>query len=174
MDWMNKVGGILEQYSGSPSTPGTASQAPGNVSEHFDNVAQAVPQNVLAQGLSEAFRSNQTSSFAEMVGNLFRQSDPAQKTGILNKLVVAAGPSASAWLTSKGLSGLVSEPGQVNPQSVAQVSPETVSELASHAQTQSPSIVDEVSGFYAQHPALVKGLGAAALAIVMSKMSRAA
>jgi hypothetical protein len=174
MDWMNKVGGILQQYSESASSQGAESRAPGDVSQHFDNVSQAVPQNVLAQGLSEAFHSNQTPSFGQMVGNLFRQSDPEQKTGILNKLLAAAGPSASAWLASKGLSGLVNGPSQVNPQAVTQVSPETVSELANDAQNQSPSIVDEVSGFYAQHPTLVKGLGAAALAIAMSKMSRAA
>ena len=174
MDWMNKVGGILQQYSGSASTPDTASSASADVNQHFDNVSQAVPQNVLAQGLSEAFRSNQTPSFGQMVGNLFQKSDPEQKTGILNKLLTAAGPSASAWLASKGQSGLVNGPSQVNPQAVAQVSPETVSELASHAQKQSPSVVDEVSSFYAQHPVLVKGLGAAALAIAMSKMSRAA
>jgi hypothetical protein len=174
MDWMNKVGGILQQYAGSGSTQASVTQAPANVNQHFDNVAQAVPQGVLAQGLSEAFQSNQTPAFGQMVGKLFGQSNPEQKTGILNKLLAAAGPSAAAWLGSKGLSGLVNGPNQVNPQAVSQVGADTVSELAEHAQKQNPSIVDEVSGFYAQHPTLVKGLGAAALAIAMSKMSRAA
>jgi len=174
MGWMDKVGGILQQYSGSASPQGIESQAPADVSQHFENVSRAAPESVLAQGLSEAFRSNQTPSFGQMVGSLFQKSDPEQKTGILNRLLTAAGPSASAWLASRGQSGLVIGPSQVNPQAAAEVSSETVSELASHAQNQSPSIVDEVSSFYAQHPALVKGLGAAALAIAMSKMSRAA
>jgi hypothetical protein len=65
---------------------------------------------------------------------------------------------------------LVNGPWQVNPQALTQVSPETVSKLANHAQNQSPSLADEVSGFYALHPALAKGLGAAALALAMSKM----
>ena len=60
MDWMNKVSGILQQYSESTSTQGNASQTPADVSQHFDNVAQTVPQNVLAQGLSEAFHSKET------------------------------------------------------------------------------------------------------------------
>ena len=175
MDWMNKVGGILQQYSGSGLNQApSASQAPADVSQHFDNVAQAVPQSVLARGISEAFQSNQTPPFAQMIGNLFGQSNPEQKTGLLNKLLTAAGPSASAWLASKGLSGLVNGPSRVNPLAVSQVGPDTISELAEHAQKQNPSIVDELGGFYAQHPALVKGLGAAALAVAMSKMSRAA
>jgi hypothetical protein len=171
---MDKVGGILQQYSGSVPNQGTNAPAPADVGQHFNTVAQTVPQSVLADGLSEAFHSNQAASFGEMVGSLFRQSDSDQKTGILNKLLAAAGPSASASLASKGSSELVNGPNQVNPQAVEQVSPATVSELANHAQNQSPSIVDEVSGFYAQHPMLVRGLGAAALAIVMSKMSRTA
>jgi hypothetical protein len=52
--------------------------------------------------------------------------------------------------------------------------PEAVSQLATEAHKQNPSIVDTVSGFYAQHPTLVKGLGAAALAIAMSHMPKRA
>jgi hypothetical protein len=167
MDWMNKVGGILQQYAGS-----AAPQAPADINQHFDNVAEAVPQHVLAQGLSEAFQSNQTPAFGQMVGSLFSRSNPEQKRGILNHLLAGAGPSAVAWLAGKGLSGLVSGSGQVTPAAAAQVSPDNVAELATQAQKQDPSIIDSVSSFYAQHPALVKGLGLAALSIVMAKMSR--
>ncbi len=174
MDWMNKVSGILRQYAGSGTTQGKESQTPADVNQHFDNVAQSVPQSVLAQGLLEAFHSEQTPSFGEMVGSLFGQSNPQQKAGVLNKLLLAAGPASSSWLSGKGLPGLVNGPSQVNEQLVSQVRPDTIAELAEHAQKQNPSIVAEVSEFYAQHPALVKGLGAAALAIAMSEMSRAA
>ena len=167
MAWMNAIGSILQKYQNADAT-----QAPADVHQHFDAVAQAAPQGVLAQGLSAVFNSSQTPAFGQMVGNLFGQSNPDQKAGMLNQLLASAGPSVMALLASKGLSGLVDSSGQVNAQAASQLSPDAVAELASHAQKQNPSIVDSVSGFYAQHPTLVKTLGAAALSIAMAKMSQ--
>ena len=62
----------------------------------------------------------------------------------------------------------------MNPQAASQVSPDAATQLANQAQKQNPSIVDTVSGFYAQHPTLVKTLGVAALSIVMSNLSKRA
>jgi len=59
----------------------------------------------------------------------------------------------------------------VTPQQAEQVQPEAVQELAKHAQQQDPSIIDRASSFYARHPKLVQGLGAGALALIMSHMS---
>jgi hypothetical protein len=167
MGWMNLVGGILQKYTNTDP-----SQTSADVHQHFDAVAQAAPAGALAQGISAAFNSSETPAFGQMVGNLFGQSSPDQKAGMLNQLLAVAGPSAMALLASKGLSGLVNNSGQVNPQAASQLSPDAVAELASHAQKQNPSIVDSVSGFYAQHPTLVKALGATALSIAMAKMSQ--
>jgi len=167
MSWMNAIGGILQKYKN--TDPSQASQ---DVHEHFDTVSQAVPKGVLAQGLSAAFNSEQTPAFGQMVANLFNQSSPDQKAGMLSQLLSSAGPGITALLASKGLSGLVNSSGQVNPQAASQITPDTVAEVASHAQKQNPSIVDTVSGFYAQHPTLVKALGATALSIAMAKMSQ--
>jgi len=167
MSWMNAIGGILQKYKN--TDPLQASQ---DVHEHFDTVSQAVPKSVLAQGLSAAFNSEQTPAFGQMVANLFNQSSPDQKAGMLSQLLSSAGPGITALLASKGLSGLVNSSGQVNPQAASQITPDTVAEVASHAQKQNPSIVDTVSGFYAQHPTLVKALGATALSIAMAKMSQ--
>lgn len=86
MDWMNKVTGILQQY-----TEANPSAAPDEVHAHYDSVAQAVPKDVLAQGLSAAFNSDQTPAFGQMVGKLFQQSSPEQKTGMLNQLLASGG-----------------------------------------------------------------------------------
>ena len=167
MSWMNAIGGILQKY-----TNVDPSQASQDVHQHFEAVAQAAPQDVLAQGISAAFQSNQTPAFGQMVANLFGQSSPEQKAGMLNQMLASAGPSVTALLASKGLSGLAGSLGQVSSQAASQVSPDVIAEIAAHAQKQNPSIVDTVSGFYAQHPTLVKSLGAAALSIAMAKMSR--
>ena len=167
MAWMNAVGAILQKYTNVDAT-----QASQDVHQHFDAVSQAAPQGELAKGLAAAFNSDQTPDFGQMVANLFNQSSPDQKAGMLSQLLASAGPGATALLASKGLSGLVNSSGQVNPQAATQISPDTVAEVASHAQKQNPSIVDTVSGFYAQHPTLVKALGATALSIAMAKMSQ--
>src|SRR6185295_11650182 len=65
MNWMNELGGILQQYSGAG-----AAQAPDTVHDDFDQAAQAVPLGALANGLSAAFRSDQTPEFGQMIGNL--------------------------------------------------------------------------------------------------------
>lgn len=169
MDWMNKVGSILEQYSG-----GNSSQSTSDVNSHFDNVSQSVPPNILSQGVSAAFNSDQTPPFGQMVGDLFNRSNPDQKTGLLNHLLSALGPGAAALLASRGISGVIGSSGQVAPQAASQITPDAVTALANQAQKQNPSIVDTVSGFYAQHPTLVKTLGVAALSIALSKMSQRA
>jgi hypothetical protein len=61
--------------------------------------------------------------------------------------------------------------GSVTPQEAQQVPPETVQVLAQQATKTDPSIVDTAAGFYAQHPTLVKAVGASALALLMSKIS---
>ena len=60
----------------------------------------------------------------------------------------------------------------MTPQQAQQISPDDVQGLAEHAQKQDPSIIDRASEFYAQHPTLVKGLGATALAMIMSRASQ--
>jgi hypothetical protein len=60
----------------------------------------------------------------------------------------------------------------VTPQQASQVSPQAVETLAKQAAQKDPSIMDKAAGFYAQHPALVKGIGVAALGLLMSKMSQ--
>jgi len=52
------------------------------------------------------------------------------------------------------------------------VPPEAVEELAAHAEKEDPSIIDSISNFYAEHPTLVKGLGAAALTVALAKIAQ--
>jgi hypothetical protein len=61
--------------------------------------------------------------------------------------------------------------GSVTPAQAASVNPAEVQALTAHAQNQDPSIIDQVSAIYAQHPVLIKSLGAAALTIAMKKIA---
>lgn len=169
MDWMNQLGSLLQNYAGGQSKQG-------NVDQDFDHVSQHAPSQEVAQGLSEAFRSNQTPPMADMVANLFRNSNDTQRAGLLNQLISAAGPGLLSGMLSggalSGLGGLLGGGGQVTPQQASQVSPEQVREIAEKAEQHNPTVVDQLSNFYAQHPTLVRTLGEAALTIAMAKIAQ--
>jgi len=161
MDWLNAVSDIVQRYSGQG---GGAASAPADVHSDYQQVSKAAPAEVTSSGISEAFRSDQTPPFPQMLANLFGRSDPNQRAGLLNRLLGAAGPGA--------LGGLLGGGGTVTPEQANQVSPEQVQQLATHAEKQNPSIIDEVSRFYAQHPDVMKAAGGLALSIALQHMMR--
>lgn len=169
MDWMNAIEGIFQKYSGQA---GGAAAAPADPHQDFQQVAQAAPPDVVAGGISHAFRSDQTPPFSEMVSNLFSRSDPNQRAGLLNRLFHSLGPGALASLP--GMSGLSSmfDARSVTPEQASQVSPDQVQQVAAHAERQNPSVVDQVSSFYAQHPQVMKAVGGSALIIALQHMLR--
>ncbi len=173
MDWMNQIGGLLQQYQGAQPQ-----QAPDTVEDDFDQFSQNAPPSALADGLAAAFRSEQTPPFGQMLSQLFGQSNGQQRAGILNTLISTLGPTLmSQMLTrSEGGSGLAGLLGgaqrEITPEQAEQVSPEALQRIAEQAANQDPSIVDKVSDFYARQPTAVKTLGAAALTIALAKIAQ--
>ena len=78
---------ILQQYTNPP-----AISSPNIAHEHFDEVARAAPPEIVGQGVADAFRSDSTPPFGEMVGQMFGQSNPQQQAGVLNELLRSVGP----------------------------------------------------------------------------------
>jgi hypothetical protein len=167
MTLLDQVGNVLKQYTGG-STPNVA-----NATEHFEQVAQAAPQNSIAEGLSAMFRSDQTPAFGNLVSSLFSQSNGDQKAGILNHLIGSVGPSTLAQFAGGGMLASLLGGGAkgITPQQAQNVSPELVQQMAAHAEKTDPSIVDKASAFYAQHTTLVKTLGGAALSVALAKVA---
>ena len=159
--------GILNQYRGA-----SAVSPPATVQQDYSQVAQSAPQAHLASGLAEAFRSNETPPFSQMLSALFSNSNGQQRAGLLNQLIGAVGPSVLATGGLGRLAGLLRDGNNVTPEQANQIPPETVQQLAEHAEKQNPSIVDQASAFYAQHPTLVQALGAGSLALIMSHLSK--
>jgi hypothetical protein len=167
MGFMESLKGLLDQ-----AASGDASTA--DVHAAYDQVARSVPQSSLADGIAHAFKSDQTPPFEQMVSGLYSQSNPQQQAGLLNQLMGALGPQGTQALGgSAALAGLAQmlQGRTVTPQQAQQVSPQAVQTLAQQAAKKDPSIVDAAAGFYAQHPDLVKGIGVAALGLLMSKIS---
>ena len=161
---------ILQQYvdkAGSAPVVGST--------DHFDEVARSAPPQVLQDGVADAFRSDQTPPFGQMVGQLFGQSNPQQQAGVLNQLLGALGPGVLSGIGGGLLGRMLGASGasqpQVTPDQASQLTPEQVQQIATHAEQQNPGIIDQIGGFYAQHPQLVKTLGTAALTIALAGMA---
>jgi hypothetical protein len=169
MDWMQQLGGVLNQYA---SGRGDHTQAPAD----FDHIAKGAPRDAIAAGLSEAFRSDQTPPFARMLSQMFGQSGGSQRAGVLNALITSLGPAVvSRILASRNAQAAKHvESGQpVGPQVAEQIQPEDVEALAAEAERTDPSIIERLGHFYADQPALIKGLGGAALVVAMAKIAQA-
>ncbi len=170
MSWMNEIANVLQNYS--QGTPGGASP---EVEQHFDQVAQAAPRSAMAEGLSSMFRSPQTAPFSQMIGQLFSNSNGGQRASLLNTLLASGAGAGVLSQLSKALGGSLpasASQAQVTPEDAAQIPPEAVEEAAAHAEKHDPSIIDRVSEIYAEHPMLVKTLGAAALSMALSHLAK--
>ena len=165
MGILDSLNDVLKNYSSGQN------QNTANAEQHFDQVAQAAPSNVIAERLAAAFRSDQTPAFGNLVSSLFSQSSGDQKAGILNQLLASAGPGILSQLGGGALSGLLGQGEQVTPEQAQTVSPEVVQQIATHAEKADSSIIDKASSFYAQHSGLVKTLGGAALTIALAKVA---
>ncbi|HZT56226.1 MAG TPA: hypothetical protein VFA35_08375 [Burkholderiaceae bacterium] len=173
------LGSLLQQYLGGAAAPNQQ-----QAEAHFDQAAQNAPTDVLSSALSAMFRSDQTPAFGQMAGQLFGQANPNQQAGMLNSLIASMGPAVLASLLNKGgaggggalgsllgqLTGSGAAP-QLTPAQASQVSPEQVQVIADAAEKSNPSIVDQMSAFYAEHPTLVKTVGGAALSIALAKLA---
>jgi hypothetical protein len=146
----------------------------GQPAEDFQHVAQNVSPDVLGKGLSAALGSAQTPPAGQMVSQMFEASTPEQRAAMLNRLIAALGPAGSSIIV--GMLGrgnaATGATRAVTPEQASQVSPQQVQDVVTRAQQHDPGILDSLGGFYAQHPGLVKTLGAAALAIALGRISQ--
>ncbi|MES2317689.1 MAG: hypothetical protein V4631_09365 [Pseudomonadota bacterium] len=164
------LGNILQQYLG-----GAANANQGRALDDFDQVAQNAPRSAMAQGVTEALRSDQTPPFPQMVSQLFDKSDPTQRAGMLNRLLAGVGPGLLSSIAGGALGNLFrgnEQPAAVTPEIAATLSPEQVKQIAEQAEQDNPSIVERMGDFYAEHPQLVKTLGGAALAILLGRVAQ--
>ena len=166
------LGNLLKQYAG-------AHPATDQAENDFEQVAQAAPRADLAQGVTEALRSDQTPPFPQMVSQLFGQGDAGQRAGMLNQLIGGIGPGLLSSLAGGALGSLfggqanpAAAAPQVTPEQASSMTPEQVQHIAEQAEQHNPGIVERMGDFYAEHPQLVKGLGGAALALVLGRMAQ--
>ena len=162
---------ILGRYAGE------ARRAPPSpeIEHDFELVAQEAAPDALQDGIAEAFRSDDTPPFEEMVGQLFEHSEPQVRAGLLDNLLAGLGPAAIGSAGAGGLHEIwrrYAAGARVSPDRAARVDPLEVQEVARQARRQNPGVLERVSRFYARHPELVRTLGAAAMNIALSRIAR--
>ena len=162
------IADILKQYADRPTDTQT----------DFDEVARQVPPDVLGSGIAQAFRSEQTPEFGNMIGSLFGGSNPQQRAGLLGQLIRSVAPAVLSSLAGGALGRVFQGGGaragaapSVNPSDVTDLTPDQVREVATAAEKNDPSVMDRIGGFYAKNPEVVKVLGGAALAIALGRLA---
>ncbi len=167
MDWTAQLGSMLQNYASGRVDQQAAEQ-------DFDHLAQHAPRDTVASGIAEAFRSDQTAPFPNMLSQLFTRSAGDQRATVLNTLVSTLGPAVISRVLSRHGVATANSIGQgaVRPEEADQVPAEAVQELAAEAERTDPSVMDRISHFYADQPAIVKTLGGLALAVAMAKVAQ--
>lgn len=169
------LGGLLHQYVNGVDANTHRAQ------EHFQQASDNAPLNLILHGLAAAFRSEATAPFPQLATQLFREASPGQQAGLLNQLVAGIGPATLASLLTgsavhgleQQLAPLVAGGGQatLSPEQASQLSADQVLAIARHAEQHDPAAIDRLSGYLAEHPALVATLGSAALSIALANMA---
>src|SRR5690349_12146394 len=159
---------VLGRYAHQPDQP------PPQVMDDFHAVANEASPEVLSEGLQDAFNSETTPPFEQMVGQLYERSDPHVRAGFLNEILGSLGGGAGATLSGRVLGSLLRHgAGQrVSPDDARAIPANEVEQAMRDAGRTNPSLVQRVSRFYAEHPQLVQTLGQAAIAIAMNGMAR--
>jgi hypothetical protein len=178
MDIASLLGRYLNPQSNQPPAPEEAER-------DFDRICSEVPREELGDGVAEAFRSDRTPPFPQMLAQMFGRADPQERAGILNQLLSALGPMAvpagAGGLLGKLLDGKLAGAGgpgqsgqfppQVTVEQAQQVSPQDVEQIADQAAREQPTVMDRLGHLAAQNPALVKKLGGAALMLVIANVA---
>lgn len=153
------MNGNLDSLAQQLSTHGNAPLPP-EARQQVERIVQQAPPQELSAGLQDAFNSDRTPPFAQMVGQLFGDADEQQKGGILGTLLGGLGGARNPVVQHAG----------IDPDAPARATPQQVEQIAQQAERENPGIVGQMSEFYAQHPTLVKSLGGMALALVLGRM----
>ena len=134
--------------------------------QHYDQIAGAVPQDVLATVIGPAIGTLPPDQIETRVRNSATEMTPQQRGGFLETLLGGLGAQ------SGGLRSILDQIG-VSPQVAddpQQATPEDVGRVAAYTKQQRPEIFDQAMGFYAKHPTLVKVLGTMAITAIAKNL----
>lgn len=161
MSFLDEIGDVLNRYQ-----EGTGASSREEAHAHYDQIADKVPQSVLASTIGPALGTLESPEVERRVSRSAAQMTPQQRGGLLGSLIGAL-PAAG------GLSGLLSRIGV--PPTLAQnpeaASPEDVGRVAAYTKDNHSEVFNRAMGFYAEHPTLVKVMGTLAVAAIAKRLA---
>lgn len=159
MSLLDQIGPLLRQYAG-----GNAAATDAEAHAHYDQITAAVPPHQLAPAIGPALTTLPPDDVRDRVSASAAQMNAPQRGSLVQSILAGLGPQASSVLSSLGLSPSLA----TNPTSA---SPADAGALAAHVQQERPEIFNQAMAFYAQHPMLVKTLGAVAIARIAQQLT---
>ena len=161
MSTLDPIDDLLRRY-GIGDGPANREEA----REHYDRIAGAVPQDILASVIGPAVATLPADQVETRVRNSATEMTPQQRGGFLETLLGGLGAQ------SGGLRSILEQIG-VSPQVAddpQQATPDDVGKVAAYAKQERPEIFDQAMGFYAKHPTLVKVLGTMAITAIAKNL----
>ena len=138
--------------------------------KHVDQLSREAPKDQLGAGVADALRSDQTPALGETLSALFANASPQDRADILNMLTEKFGAGALGGVADGALAGHEGRnTPMVDTTKASQITPAQVRDVAVAAEQGEPGILDRIGGFYAEHPDLVKTLGAGALMVALAR-----
>jgi hypothetical protein len=162
MTFMDQISGVLQQYA--HGTAVSREQA----RRDYDQIAQTVPPQVLAPVIGPALSSLGGQQVEERVRNSASEMSESVRGQFVQQLLSAvsgAGLNLPSLLNQLGISPVVAR----QPQ---RATPDEVGKLAAHVQQTRPDVFNQAMAFFKDHPALVKVLGALAVAKIAQHLAR--
>ncbi|MCA1582811.1 MAG: hypothetical protein LC796_15760 [Acidobacteria bacterium] len=157
---VDQIGNILNQYTGDSTPDREQARA------HYDEIANAYPQDELASVIGPAVGRLDTPHLERKIEQSAQQMTPSQRGSFLGTLLggLGSGAGLTGLLGSLGASpSVAADPASATPQDVARV--------ATYAKENQPDLFHKAMGFYAQHPTLVKVLGTMAIASIAKNLA---
>ena len=157
MGWQDMLGGVMNQFTGSATAPGQDAHA------QFEQLSSIVPANLLGSSIGPALGSMATQEVAQHLLSSASAMTPEQRGGLFSTLLsgfTSQGTDATSLLSQLG----VNPETATNPEAAT---PEDVAALAAHAHQNAPDIFHKAMEFYAEHPVLVKSMGAIAVGLIV-------
>ena len=160
MSLFDQLGPLLQRYAG-----GQAAATDAEAHNHYDQITAAVPPHDLAPSIGPALTTLSPTDVRDGVSASAAQMTPQQRGSMVGGILEGLGPQVTSVLASLGLNpSLAQNPGSATPADAGA--------LAAHVQQERPEIFNQAMAFYAQHPVLVKTLGAVAIARIAQQLTR--
>lgn len=160
MDFMQQLGGLLNQYAGGGATDRQQAR------NDFDQVAGAVPKDLLGSMIGPALGSLGGDQVQERVRNAASEMTPQERGGLLGTLLgglKASGIDLGSFLGGIGVNaGVADRPEEATPDDIAKV--------ATRTKEVDPTLFERGMSFLAENPALIKVLGTTVITLVMKNL----